>query len=159
MERTLVLPCDFTPPRLFCSTATQFQQSLSVIRRDPRWVFSLPEQDFLEVTPILLCPYFPSGRHFLFSCRWRVRSCERRVIPCGLGAWDLSLTWCLCLRLLLCSSSRRLMMSGPQVAVLLCNTMACLFRTKDLFTRCQAVIRADSRANCTVVLHTKQKQS
>ncbi|TKS67782.1 Semaphorin-5B Semaphorin-G [Collichthys lucidus] len=37
-----------------------------------------------------------------------------------------------------------LMMTSPQVAVLLCDMMVCLFRTKDLFTRCEASIQADN---------------
>lgn len=126
------------------SSRYRFQKPLSLIGMDPKQdLYFNFSRAGLSCSFFFfgLCPYFPCGRLLFVD----VRSSETGVLPRVFGAWDLWLTWCFCLGLfkLSCGLSW-LMMTGPQVAVLLFDMMACLFRPKDLFTRCRPGIQADS---------------
>lgn len=116
-----------------------------------KWTLFFPEQDLLalEVTSFLLCPYFPSGRLLFLLQRTCQKFWNRSGPLCvwGLGfvldvvfVFGVVLSWAVVSG----SHSQLMMMSSPQVVVLLCDMMFCLFRAKDLFTRCKAGIQADS---------------
>lgn len=107
----------------------------------------------LEVTFIFLRPYFPCGRlSFLFVVTFLTENMlevlrqDRSPVCSGPGTCPcrgVCVRGCSSWAVVSCSHSRP-MMSSPQVAVLLCDMMACLFTAKDLFTRCEAGIQADS---------------
>lgn len=109
----------------------------------------------LEVTFVFLCPYFPCGRlsfsfvgTFLTENMSEVVRQDQSLVCSGPGTCPcrgVCVRGCSSWAVVSCSHSR-LMMSSPQVAVLLCDMMACLLTAKDLFTRCEAGIQADSGA-------------
>lgn len=142
--------CDFF--WLFCPRVTQFEQSLSLIWRDPQWgLFFFQSSTYLRWPPFCCVFNFQVGEgccFFRFLAESMSEVLKEKWSPVCLGPgicpWRDVCVWGCLSWVVVCGSHSKLMMSSPQVPVVLCNMMVCLFRTKDLFTRCKAEIQADS---------------
>lgn len=112
------------------------------------FIFIFPWQNILGTFfffLLLLCPSFQRGSLFLFRMSG---SCWTGSPPACFGGLGLVLMLCYCFGLFNfgCGLSW-LMTTGPQVAVPLFDTMACLFGTERLFSRCRSGKKTDCRRN------------